>query len=34
MQLSILLAPKLGLPVDQIYSSFMELIEELENGKQ
>jgi hypothetical protein len=29
-QLSILLAPKLGLPPAQIYSSFMELIEELE----
>ena len=33
MQLSIMLAPKLGLPAEEIYSSFMELIEELENGK-
>jgi hypothetical protein len=29
-QLSLLLAPKLGMPADKIYSSFMELIEELE----
>lgn len=29
-QLSVLLAPKLGQPIDKIYNALLELIEELE----